>query len=99
MCNWINSPLMEMFLPDRNQRTKSPPVQTKKNMFLTVFDNVGVPVVLGLFEIVQHGLEVPAVVAVAVPPFVVKPVAAHVQHVVEHGGAAHHLASWPVTAL
>ena len=95
-----NSPLQEMLLTDRTRRdNRHHFIQTKPIQILTVFSNVGVSVVLGLFEVVQHGLEVPAVVAVAVPLLVVEAVAAHVQHVVENGGAAHHLASWPVTAL
>ena len=60
---------------------------------------VGVPVVLGLLEVVEHVLVAPARVAGGLPVVVVPPVAAHVEHVVEDGGAAQHLAAGPVTPL
>ena len=60
---------------------------------------VGVPVVLRLLEVVEHVLVAPARVAGGLPVVVVAPVAAHVEHVVEDGGAAQHLAPGPVTPL
>ena len=65
----------------------------------TVLGQKRVSVVLGLFEVGQHALEVPADVAELVPVVVVVAVAPHVHHVVEHRRAAEHLPPGPVAAL
>lgn len=58
---------------------------------------VRVAVVLGFEEVREDLVPGPAVVALRRPVVVVVPVAAHVQHVVEHGRSADHFAPRPRT--
>ena len=59
---------------------------------------VRIPIILRLFEVVEHVFVTPSWVALCLPCFVVLLVPPHVQHVVEHGRAADDLATRPVAA-
>uniref|UniRef100_A0A8W7PQ21 Uncharacterized protein n=1 Tax=Anopheles coluzzii TaxID=1518534 RepID=A0A8W7PQ21_ANOCL len=61
--------------------------------------HVRVPVVLRLDEVRQHVFVAPADVALLLPLVVVEPVAPHIHHRIQHGGAAHDLAARPVAPV
>jgi len=64
-----------------------------------VFGQVRIPLVLRLFEVREHVLEPPTGVTHAFPVIVVPLVAPHVQHSIEHAGAANHLAPGPTAPM
>lgn len=57
---------------------------------------VRVSIVFRLLEVVQYVPIAPARISVTFPDVVIEAIAADVEHVVEDGGAAHHLTARPV---
>ena len=57
---------------------------------------VRVSIVFRLLEVVQYVRVAPARISVTFPDVVIEAIAADVEHVVEDGGAAHHLTARPV---